>query len=437
MSMFNQLMNQSKVQAPTVAGTSFETLLNEAGDVRAEIQANGKELDFRVNQVTSLEAIADQMEASLESHEGMNPQTAAMAKAAVEAITGDWGVEAPIASMESFGGVSDRAEATVASFEGIKEMAKNAWDAIIKMIKDMINKAKAFFAKIFDAAPKIKKRAQDLIEKVRDLSGEASEKKIKIGGASKTLATDKAVVPGDVIKGLPGYELTKFEGSVRTIALGKDGELTKVGEAVASGGLDGIKKVDMWEKLYNSTIKGAKEDQRWPGVLSEYVALPLGNQIVLMTAGKLGAADNEMKKSAAIFNAFAKANVRLEDKAKDFKHLDGDYEAPTLALSEIESVCEAVVNVASSLEKSRQDIEKAYKTQDAIAGSLEKLKGASAKVEKDDKDWKGAVDAYGRCAGKLAQLSHDTNDMFVKLATGVAVAALSYAEKSATQYKKA
>lgn len=434
MSIFAQHFAAGTVSVPAVATVSFESLLNNIVEAHHDSVKVQGEIAQYAGLTASLEAIALDVEETL-GQGGLTPQAAHITQTAVDNITKSFDMEeSVVASMESFGGASDRESATEASLESMKETAKAAWDAIIKMIKTAIQKAKAFFAKVFDATPKLKKEAQALAEKARGLSGDAKEKKIKIGGAAKLLAVDKAVDPAKVVAGVKELAF-ESDGKIRGVAA--DGTLNEMGETVAAGDVSRIKGYEkIADKLIDKMQDGHKEDPRWPGILTATMPLPLGNKVLVSYTGKGSAEGTGAAKITALFNIMAKSKCSIEDKAKDFKHIENDAEVPTMSIADIENVAESLISFADETEKSRQDLEKKYKRQDEIAASLEKLKAGAEKVEDADKAYKPALAAYGRAAVATSTLMTECDELLNKYSMSTAGAALVYGKASAAQYSK-
>lgn len=432
MSYFQNQMRQS-VNAPVsvvVSGVSAESLFAQAETLSAESLQLANEVNFFAGQASSLEALADQMGESL-GQGGLTPQAAGIAATAAQGIMRSFGMEdlEVVASNEAFGGVSDRESATEASIESIKTMASNAWDTIVKMIRDWIRKAKVFFTKLMDAAPKIKKRAEALSEKAGGLTGDAKNKTISLGSDAAKLATDKAVVPATVVGAMKDLEFVS--GDIVTVATDKDGAARPIGEGIANSDLS---KLDAAAGIVRNglTATGAAANARWAGVKVTVTDLPLGNKVIVR---KFPETVPEVADQAKVFQAGSRLAISLEDKTKDFSHIGGDYDAPVLSIAQIGSLADGVVGVAASLEKSKKGIEDGYKTQDGLAKSIENMKKVAGKLDEDDKAKKPIIDAFVTCCQKQADFIRTQNDIMTKYSIGTALAALNYAEKSAGQYK--
>lgn len=204
--------------------------VQEAADEAEEAAEIAEELD---EVAEGLESIFDHMEATMEDG-GLEPGAAAALNLAVEAHTRRLGVTQPLmASMESFGGQSDRASATTISMEAVGDTIKKVWLAIKSAIQRAIKAITDFFAKIFGGVDKIIKRADDLASMSKELGKKkAASGKVKASGLSrlhvggkysandivgglKTMDTLAGKLFGDYVKSAVGYYdgIVKFVGS--------------------------------------------------------------------------------------------------------------------------------------------------------------------------------------------------------------------------------
>lgn len=166
-----------------------------------EVEDNEEIIEGLDEVAEGLESICAYMEASLENG-GLEPGEAAALNLAVEAHTRRLGLENSLmASMESFGGSSDRIAATQISMESIKETIKKIWQAIKNAVEKALRAIGDFFAKLFKGVDRLLARAEALKKDVEDLGGKKAEGKIKVPGAN-ALHVGGKLDAATIVKGL-------------------------------------------------------------------------------------------------------------------------------------------------------------------------------------------------------------------------------------------
>lgn len=223
-------------QAPETGGDSLEAELAEVSEAAGEAEEAEDNVEELTEVAEGLESIANDIHASLESG-GLDPVAARGYQHAINAHMARLGQhDGQTVSMEDFGGASSRHDATVSMEAGAREWLKRIWAAIKNAIAKARDALKAMWIKLFDAAPKLKRRAEALAAKAKGLK-ESKEKSIKIaGGVASDLAIGNTMVKS----------LGELTGQLRKVA---DGALVEFQqEAVAYG--DGVTKL----------VKGAKFD---------------------------------------------------------------------------------------------------------------------------------------------------------------------------------
>ncbi len=96
------------------------------------------------------------------------------------------------ASMESFAGTTtDSVEALGMSLKSMRNVASEAWDAVIKMLKDLYEAGAVFLAKLFDVMPSLKKKAEALKEKAGNTEGTPENNKFKFSGLTNIANENK------------------------------------------------------------------------------------------------------------------------------------------------------------------------------------------------------------------------------------------------------
>ena len=135
-----------KLDRPAVVSVEDAELAADVVEAENDLDAGNGAVDQLETARETLERSADLAERSLDEG-GMSPQTAEAVEIAVDNVREQLGVEeSPMPATESFGGSSTRYDATVASLEGIKDMAKTVGNAIVEAIK----RVKAFLQRLFN-----------------------------------------------------------------------------------------------------------------------------------------------------------------------------------------------------------------------------------------------------------------------------------------------
>lgn len=137
-----------------------------------EIEAGADETEETVEDATSatddaenLEAVANQLEGTLEDG-GALPQTIAVAEVAVESyiknLTGRKPTKRVLLSLESFGGINQRQQATRLAIENIREWAGKAWAAIVQMFKKAMGFLKGLVDKFVGGFVALKNKVKSM-----------------------------------------------------------------------------------------------------------------------------------------------------------------------------------------------------------------------------------------------------------------------------------
>lgn len=100
-----------------------------------------------------------------------------------------------VPSVESFTGDSGRRRNTQITLEGVGQMLRSFWDAIVRQIKKMYASVKNWFQKVLGAAAGIKKKADSLDQRASGLSGTADEKTMDLGLMKALHIAGKAPTP--------------------------------------------------------------------------------------------------------------------------------------------------------------------------------------------------------------------------------------------------
>lgn len=343
----------------------------EHADAQLDLATVGVEqLDNDVNELveiaSGLEAIQVTAAATI-SEGGLKRGGAAMMHVAVEGYATRLGLEeSMIPAIESFGSEGEAMTATQISVEGIKDTIMRVWEAVKAALVKAMEAVKAWFTKFFINAEKIKARAEAVKESVKDKTGDAEEAKVSVGGAVaklhkggklgsvSTVAAEVKSILGDVMVAHDG--LVKVAGDLSDM-VGKvvDEDATKGGELVTAAGLKLLESPELF--------KGALDlkEKTEAGEKAYYSDELPGGKIVKMQVG-------EKSYSASLQDVEAEI-------------ADADKEVATLAIADIESLCDVVVGCADDLAGAK---EKVFDKASAVKDDLLKAgKDASGKLKDD------------------------------------------------------
>ncbi|MAP22774.1 MAG: hypothetical protein CL582_17745 [Alteromonadaceae bacterium] len=259
--------NQTSLEA-SLALESAALSIEEAGNA---VDMAGYEHTELENAATSLESIATAIESSMENDEaGMTQGEARGYSLAVEAVLGG-ALPNPVASMESFGGESERRHATELSMEDLKGTIQKIWDAIKRTVQKVITAVSDFFSKLFGGVEKAKKKAQSMKDKLKDMKdAEPKSKTFKSSGLSRIAIGGKV------------DSKTVAEGAKALVDLVKDSsQIADVYDDYLSSvvGYFKAKKEDVKDIIY--AVEKANEDLRKVSVISKKPELP-GGKVVLV-----------------------------------------------------------------------------------------------------------------------------------------------------------
>lgn len=185
---------------PSLETVSLEEDQMEISGAEAEMADAEEVVDELEDAADGLESISEALSASLENG-GLDPQSSHFMAMATASYTNRLGLDSTLPSLESFGGESDREEATKVSLEAVSDYIKKIWEAIKSAIQKAIKAMTDLFAKVFGGAAKLEKAAQSLAKAANDAKGSAQEDKISISNISQLHIKGKYEA-GDILDGL-------------------------------------------------------------------------------------------------------------------------------------------------------------------------------------------------------------------------------------------
>lgn len=302
---------------------------------------------------TSLEGIAASIEAMVaEDERGLDRAAAQGYALAVKAVVGDV-IEQPIASLESFGGDSERTEATQISLEGLKETIKQIWEGIKRAIESAIKAVSDFITKLFGGVKKMEDRLGQLKQEIEAAkkADQKAEGKVSIGNADKLALGGKF----DSKVMMEGISL------VRSSVVSTADDLTEAGTSYYNGVVKGFQaKAEKPDGFFEVDGDLVKDLSKIKVVGSE---LPGGKSLHVDVKAMGTGPDESLNLSEA---------VALKDhpRARDYKG-DGEIDVPSL----------------DDLEKMRAGLEQVVKSLSDSKAKREALKDARVKVKEAADKW--------------------------------------------------
>ena len=336
--------------------------------VTAQLQVNddmaeGQELQAAIEDADEgagdLEALGEVVDGSLagDAPQGLTEDGAEMLQAAIEPIDHRLGISMgkSVPSLESFGSKSSRIMATRIASESIWDKIKAIWAAIIKGLKTLWAKLKGYYKNLFDAATKLKNRAEGLLKKVNENRGTKSEDKFtnaavargfEIGGSfSEANVTTIVGNHKEMVSSINGFMLEadkvikdvnsafkepKTDAELLSLVSTATSALTKAGEVIKC------------DKDASAFIKeGTDTDEQ------VFMSEPLLDGRVLTTTvstGSTNATDKEVEKLTITF----KVALQASEKDKEDRS-DSDNDVSTADKSVMSNICRGVIDLAKTL----------------------------------------------------------------------------------------
>lgn len=417
MSLFQQAFSLQN-DAPAEEELNDDQTVAALEEDNSEIVESLAVVESEENMITDLEEraeVAEEIEATIEqmvaNGEGLDRNTALAYQQAFKGLVGSV-LPNPVQSLESFGGDSQRLEATRRTQEGIADTLKKIWAAIKAAVLRAVAAIKDFFAKLFGGVESLKKRVAAV--------------KAKIAAAKK----DKLVAPSDKIKVSGGVRLHvagKLDpASVKSGLDTASGAIADASSAVKqlavktymdiAGALEGEKEAEL-DKL----IAGAGGDASAVKSLTSVKGKPLpgGKAVVMVAEG-----DSEKGKFGA--------NFYIGDAPKSDWKQSEEVDAPSIA--DMEAMVKSIETIVKQMEGSKKASEELGKARERAVKAGEKLiaKAQSGKLS----SWFNQAKLSASL--RLANVSFNrTLSSFDGYLFGVSRAATQYLDSCVSSYKKA
>lgn len=304
---------------------------------------------------------------------------------ALESLVGHRGyTAAPTIAVENFNGASSNKQATQVSMEGVGDSLAKLWEWIKEKYKQFTGWIKKHYLKWFGDYENLKKRADAMKEKAKDIKGTMSEQEIE----NTTLASN-FTVGGSVadVNGIRGG-LKASLGAMTALAevTSRTKNVNTILEEVASSAGDWADVSDKGNKL--ATAMGAVADSS--------VALVPGTG----DAGKYNLSGENIKVSGVLPGEYAiivspygtstkPLDVVIDMTVKfsklSLKNAASDVRLKTLKQNEIMDICNSVIEAADAGVRSRKLMEDAVKDAERTEKALNNF-SKTALAANDDRD---------------------------------------------------
>ena len=446
-------------EAPMANGEETHTVANEIAEVQnLQFEAADEDTaaDKLENEAEQTEEVAEVLEDDVAQERALDPTAAKLLKLTFQNIVGKQYAGRTLPATESFDGSrSEARENTRIALEGIKETLKKFWEAIKAQFKKVYEKVKSWIVKTFSAAKKLKERAQKLQQKANDTVGTIEEKSFSFG-QTKTIAVDgKYNEPGSLTTGLSNIRKW-IDGNI-TVKKSDDYEniiekaQSAVEKAVKSLGSSGNVTLRDHAGVMKELTEGAHLS-----IAPLSTATPEPKLADMFSGGKDSKDSVQMSQSLpggkAIFKVVARGDgeITIDSLTKRVKNsrliLGNDKYNPrdvsegdvkTLTTSQIDKVCDDVIEIAET----SYTYEKAWEKRDKFQAKLEREIDAIVKdVNSDNEDKNDSradriVRDYATAFTTSVRRRTTFESQFISYALNVGSAMLNYSERSLAQHK--
>ena len=420
----------------------------DAQDVAQE-DADSEQLNDEQDELSDVEEVVAQ------ESEGLTPQAAVMLGIALKNIVGKSHASKIIATENYSSSRGAQREAKQLALEGIKETLKRFWDAIKAQLKKFYNKVKSFFVKVFSAARKLGERAKKIQQKANDTVGTIEEKSFSFG-QTKTIAVDgKYNEAGSLTTGLNNIRKW-IDGN---ITVKKSDDYENIIEKAQSAVEKAVKSLGSSGNVTLRDHAGVMKELTEGGHLSIAplsTTTPEPKLAEMFSGGKDSKDSVQMSQSLpggkAIFKVVAKGDgeITIDSLTKRVKNsrliLGNDKYNPrdvsegdvkTLTTSQIDKVCDDVIEIAET----SYTYEKAWEKRDKFQAKLEREIDAIVKdVNSDNEDKNDSradriVRDYATAFTTSVRRRTTFESQFISYALNVGSAMLNYSERSLAQHK--
>ena len=291
--------------------------------------------------------------------------------------------------------------APTVSVEGIRDMVKRVYDAIVSQLKKLWAKMKEFWYNMTAAAPKLVKAAEKMRKKAEAaLSKFSDEKKVSLGREANALTMDgslatntrqiksglgliQSVVKGIFVQG--GDDLKEIGKSIESALSDFDIDDAAAGLTALCGSVDESlksKQTFPGRAIDMGTID-SEDNRHATNAITTRSSTMLGSKALFLTIGKT----NEAKEKGTLSwaQALRRYNFQILDRKVYKKDALEEGDIETLQPGEITDLCEQIIDIATLIgtyDKSKVPGE-LKKLNDKIKKHTDKL-AKQAEKNKDD-----------------------------------------------------
>lgn len=406
------------VETPLEDLPPADVVESDMADASAEVQTHENNIAEMTDVAESLEAICVGLECAI-AQGGLTKQSAAFALQSADLQLSRVGLEALSVGLEAFDEpvvvegekpaegevtadnktsaepdaepVTKSEEAGVAgvavaeaSLEGIQETIQNIWKAILAAMEKVRVALKKFFVNMFDFAPRIRAKAQDLRNRA-EVAKKGSAKdgaQVDVGGKSITVK-GKTVSMGGYLKSIHvGGKLPDFRGALgdlKAVATDVYEAYPKAARSYADKVASELSKADLSKNIALVSAVGSINTIEVPtlkavGSDGKSKELPGGVKLVQSTSSE-GAADGKAEAKKISFAIESVGEAKIE----------GDGKMAPLSYEDIVFICDEVAMIATKISTYRRDWQQTEAAKDKLAKAGSSLSAKASKAGSDVK----------------------------------------------------
>lgn len=404
-------------QDDTAAELELETVDGEIAGADREMERAEMEQEELEAAAETLESIQVSLESAIADDSGLTRREAQAYQTAYKAAIGT-ALPSPILSLESFGGDSERLQATQMSLEGVGDTLKKIWEAIKRAVANAMRAVSDFFAKLFGGAKKLRERAEEVLKKLEEKK--AAKEELEGGKLKAPKGLDRIHVKG-------GVQIADIKGGVSVVKTTVVGGLDKI-----VSGAEGVYKTLAASikdrKDAETAIAAAMDSKGYKKSVTDMTSftkpLPGGKQIRSNTTIEKEGADSTS----------SVAKIKLVDTPND--RTPKEAEITGVRLDDLIAMAKEAVALAKGIEDSKKTRENLTKLRQEVVKETEGLaKDAEKLIEKADGAWTQAkISASLRLANMDLNTAISRTDAYV---FGYVRGLVQFLDGAAGEFKKA
>lgn len=356
-------------QDDTAAELELETVDGEIAGADREMERAEMEQEELEAAAETLESIQVSLESAIADDSGLTRREAQAYQTAYKAAIGT-ALPSPILSLESFGGDSERLQATQMSLEGVGDTLKKLWEAIKRAVANAMRAVSDFFAKLFGGAKKLRERAEEVLKKLEEKK--AAKEELEGGKLKAPKGLDRIHVKG-------GVQVSDIKGGVSLVKTN-----------VIAGLADVVNGAEGFYKTLAASIKNRKEAkaamtaaldstgyEKAVGKITSYTQpLPGGKQLRATITG----GEDDKTETVSV------PKIKLVDTPNNRTPKEADITG--VKLDDLIAMAKEAVALAKGIEDSKKTRENLSKQRQEVVKETEGLaKDAEKLIEKAEGTW--------------------------------------------------